>query len=176
MVSLHLIEFLHGIFHHKFIQLPFEPIYNFVSTTSCGRTFHCLTALSEVPLCICCELPGSCWGKKREDKKLAPLYHLYLLFPHATMICDFFSRPPSTFPPVWRVLMYIIIPRGFCSVPPALHPAVLFCILVKLDCMSYCHIQMLLLNRLKGFQSTKNTEACLKVEKSFLWKKHIENN
>lgn len=73
MASLYLIV-LHGIFLHKFIQLPFEPIYNFVSTTSCGRTFHSSTALSEAPLCVCLELPGSCRKKTRPTNQIRNLF------------------------------------------------------------------------------------------------------
>lgn len=57
LISLDFI-FLHGIFLHKFVQLPFEPICNPTSTTSCGRTFQSFSAL-----CVCFELPGSCQEK-----------------------------------------------------------------------------------------------------------------
>lgn len=82
--------FLHGIFLQKFIQLPFEPIYSPISTTSCGRTFHSFSVL-----CVCFELPGSCQKtKKKTDKKLGS-FITSIYFSHAIMICDFFYRPPQ---------------------------------------------------------------------------------
>lgn len=77
MVSLYLIV-LHGIFLHKFIQLPFEPMYNFISTTSCGRTFHSLTALSEVPLSFILSCQVFCWGKKKKKRKQIRRLFLYI--------------------------------------------------------------------------------------------------
>lgn len=117
--------FLHGIFLHKFIQLPFEPIYSPISTTSCGRTFHSFSVL-----CVCFELPGSCWKtKKKTDKKLGS-FITSIYFSHAIMILISFTGPLSL-PCSASVLWCVFVLSGCCPIPPAPHPAFLFCILFK---------------------------------------------
>lgn len=143
-------------------------MYSFISTTSCGRTFHSLTALSEVPLSfiLSCQVFAGEKTKPQIRRSFLYITSIYFFLCHYNLwfLLQAFLNLSSSLkcPDVWSHSVWMLLHTSN-SLPciPLLHS-----FQVRLHVIFRCFWEDG--ERILG-------EACLKVEKIFLGKKHIKN-